>query len=176
MDDLTKQAQLIKQRNRLEEEITAVIGRPDQIGHLGEYIAAHMFNIQLEESAVAKSLDGYFKSGPVNGRSVNIKWYAKQEGLLDITPDSLPDYYLVLAGPKVGAVSSRGKTRPWLIESVHLFDTHTLVVQLKQRKLKIGVATSVRQAYWEQAEIYPMARCSNYSLTTPQREMLTLFS
>lgn len=154
----------------------AVIGRPAQIGHLGEYIASHIFDIQLEESAVSKSLDGYFKSGSVNGRSVNIKWYAKQEGLLDITPDSLPDYYLVLAGPKAAAVSSRGKTRSWLIESVHLFDAHALVAQLKQRNLKIGIATSIRQAYWEQAEIYPTPRCSEYNLTAQQRDMLALFS
>ena len=81
MHDLTKLAQLIKQRNLLEEEITAVIGRPAQIGHLGEYIAAQIFDIQLEESAVAKGIDGYFQSSPIKNRSVNIKWYAKQEGI-----------------------------------------------------------------------------------------------
>ncbi len=80
MDESTKLAQLIKQRNRIEEEITAVIGRPAQIGHLGEYIAVQIFDIQLEESMVTKSLDGYFRNGAVNGRSVNIKWYAKREG------------------------------------------------------------------------------------------------
>ncbi len=96
--------------------------------------------------------------------------------LLDITPNFLPDYYLVLAGPKAVAVSSRGKTRPWLIESVHLFDANSLVTQLKQRNLKIGIATSVRQIYWEQAEIYPTPRRSQYVLTNQQKEMLALFS
>ena len=45
--------------------------------------------------------------------SVNVKWYLKREGVLDTTESAILDYYLVLAGPPSGAVSSKGTTRPW---------------------------------------------------------------
>ncbi len=96
MDDLTQLADLIKKRNLLEREITALVGRPAEIGHIGEYIASRVFHIALEESASHKSIDGRFRDGPLKDRTVNIKWYARREGLLDITPDALPDCYLVL--------------------------------------------------------------------------------
>jgi hypothetical protein len=107
MDDLTQLAGLIRRRNLLEREITALVGRPAQIGHVGEYIASRIFHVTLEESASHKSIDGRFGAGPLQGRTVNIKWYAMQEGLLDITPEAPPDFYLVLTGPKTGAMPSR---------------------------------------------------------------------
>src|SRR5574339_131973 len=98
MDDLIQLARLIDIRNQTEGEITALIGRPAAIGHIGEYIASRVFNITLETSASHKSSDGYFCDEPLRGHTVNIKWFAFQEGILDITPDALPDYYLVLTG------------------------------------------------------------------------------
>ena len=105
MDDLKQLAKLIDTRNQIEREITALVGRPAAIGHIGEYIASRVFNIALEESASHKSSDGYFREEPLKGHTVNIKWFAFQEGLLDITPESLPDYYLVLAGLKSGTMT-----------------------------------------------------------------------
>jgi hypothetical protein len=100
MPELAEIASLIKQRNAVEQEITALTGRPAAIGHLREYIAAEIFHIALVDSASEKTIDGHFQMGPLIGRSVNIKWYAMQEGLLDITPTLQPDYFLVLAGPR----------------------------------------------------------------------------
>lgn len=177
MNDLTKLADLIKQRNQIAAEIAGVIGRPAQIGHVGEYIAAQIFEIELNESASQKSIDGYFTTGALKGRSVNVKWHAKGEGLMNITPDSLPDFYLVMTGPETAAESSRGKTRPWLITSVYLFDAVELVNALRARKpdIKIGVATSVRKAYWEAAEIYPTQQNKALLVSDAQRNLLKLF-
>ena len=121
MNELSKLAQLIKQRNQTETEITALIDRPAQIGHTGEYIASKIFNITLQESASFKGSDGFFSTGNLANKSVNIKWYAKLEGILDININSLPDYYLVLAGPAPQKMNSRGEVRPWLINGVYLF-------------------------------------------------------
>ena len=106
MSDLEKLAYLIRKRNQTASEIAELIERPAQIGHIGEFIAAHVFGISLMDSASNKALDGHFDSGGLQGSSVNIKWYAKNDGLLAITPDSLPDYYLVLTGARTGAESS----------------------------------------------------------------------
>ena len=175
MHDLAKLAALISRKNAVAEEIAAIIRRPALIGHVGEYIASRIFGIYLEESAVSKGIDGRFADGPLAGASVNIKWYTKHEGLLDITPEALPDYYLVLAGPKAPAVSSRGSIRPWLIRSVFLFDAKVLVKKLEERPVKIGVATSVTRAVWQEAEVYPTQRSGELILTEEQREILLLF-
>jgi hypothetical protein len=175
MDDLEKLALLIQQRNDVEVEITRIIGRPAQIGHIGEYIAAKVFRIALASSATEKGYDGRFEEGPLRGQTVNVKWYAKREGMLDIEPRSLPDFYLVLTGPHGLAGSSKGTPRPWLITSVSLFDAPRLVDGLAKERVKVGIATSVRKHLWDAAELWPNQRNTLLPLTDEQRSMLRLF-
>lgn len=175
MNNLPHLAELIRQRNSLECEITALIDRPAAAGHIGEYIASRVFNITLQESATHQGSDGYFSSGALAGRAVNIKWYARREGLLDINPDALPDYYLVLTGPKAFAISSRGKTRPWIIENVYLFDAPALVDELRQNRAKIGLAASLRQNLWARAEIHSLHNNAMLQLSAEQHTALALF-
>jgi hypothetical protein len=116
-EDIHKIASLLRERNLIDEKIAAVIERPMTAGHLGEWIAARVFDIALETSAVTAAIDGRFKAGSLRGRTVNVKWYLKREGLLDITESATLDYYLVLAGPVSTAMSSRGGRRPWCIST-----------------------------------------------------------
>lgn len=176
MDRLIQLAALLKQHNAITNEIARLIERPAEIGHVGEYLAATIFAIELSASATSKSIDGYFADGPLVQRSVNIKWYGKWECVLDITPHALPDYYLVLTGPKSAAISSRGATRPRAIHYVFLFDAAHLYARLIARKVKIGVVTSVAQHLWQEAEIYPTQRNQTLLLTEAQRQWLALFS
>jgi hypothetical protein len=176
MDDLRELARLIRKRNEVEVEITRIIGRPAQIGHIGEYIAAKVFRIALASSATERGYDGRFEDGPLRGRTVNVKWYAKREGALDIEPGSLPDFYLVLTGPPGPASSSRGTPRPWLISSVSLFDGPRLSEDLERAGVKIGIATSVRKRLWDAAELWPNQRNSMLPLADEQRRLLRLFS
>lgn len=165
-------ASLIKQRNDLDREIAQMLGRPALPGHFGEFVAARIFNIALHESAAHKGSDGYFADGPLAGKTVNIKYYPKREGVLDMNRDNHPEFYLALTGPKSAAASSRGGHRPWVIERVYLFDTAALLGQLS---VKIGTATSVRQNLWDAAEIYPY-NASYFPLNEAQRNSLKLFS
>jgi hypothetical protein len=75
-------AGLLRERNLIDEKIAAITLRPMVSGHLGEWIAGRIFGIELEKSAVTAAIDGRFTSGPLSGRTVNVKWYLKQEGLL----------------------------------------------------------------------------------------------
>ena len=175
MGDLQELARLVKQLNKVGEKISAVIGRPSIIGHVGEFIASKVFDLALEDNAAAKAIDGHFNSGPLQGKSVNVKWYGKQESLLDITQGSLPDHYLVMTGPKTQPGSSRGAIRPWVVEHVYLFDAPELVRDLKRSGVKIGVATSIRKAYWESAEIYPRRQNRQYCMSESQKELLAMF-
>jgi hypothetical protein len=148
-------AQLLRARNAIDAIIAKTIGRPMTAGHAGEWIAAQIFDIELESLAVAPAYDGHFRRAPLEGKTVNVKWYLKREGLLDMTSAATLDYYLVMTGPAGTAGSSKRTTRPWLIESVYLFDANQLMSDLQASGIQIGVATSVRQSRWKAAEIYP---------------------
>jgi hypothetical protein len=175
MHDLEQLANLIHQREAIDNQIAALIHRPALLGHAGEYIAAAIFRIDLHQSATHKGSDGLFTTGDLAGRSVNIKWYSKQSGLLDMNAEALPDDYLVLAGPKTTAASSRGATAPWRIESVYLFDAQELAASLQERFMKPQIATSLRHEYWAAAEIYPAQRSARLILSDEQHSLLALF-
>lgn len=176
MDELKRLADLIQARTAIDDSIAALLGRPAERGHAGEYIAAAVFGIRLEQSASCKGSDGVFVAGPLAERSVNVKWYGKHEGLLDINPHGQCDFYLVLAGPGSVALSSRGSTRPWVISSVFLFDVPALMAELQQRGVKIGIATSVHSELWRRAQIYPEQTSSLLILSPEQRRLLALFA
>ncbi len=175
MNNLEQLTGLLSEMNSIGERISEITQRPATIGHTGEYIASKIFGIELEESASAKGIDGHFKSGSLAGKSVNIKWYSKLEYMLDITPDSLPDYYLVMTGPKELEGTSKGGIRPWLINHVFLFNAAELVIELNARGVKIGVASSVRKHEWQSAEIYPNKRSMVYRMSDEQMALILAF-
>jgi hypothetical protein len=175
MEDLRRLAEAIKQKNLVDTEIARVIGRPAERGHAGAYIAARIFDITLERSASQKGIDGHFASGSLARKSVNIKWYGKMEGMLDVFPDSLPDFYLVMTGPKVAPGPSRGEVRPWIISYVYLFNAAQLIGELKRLGVKMGIATSIRSYLWKMAEIYPAQRNTQLLLSEEQKRLLALF-
>jgi hypothetical protein len=168
-------AELLRERNVIDKEIAAIIHRPMTSGHLGEWIAAQIFGIELEVSAVAAGIDGTFRSGPLQGATVNVKWYLKQEGVLDTSESARLDYYLVLTGPPSAAGSSRGAIRPWCIEAVFLFDARQLRDEQIERGVKRGVASSVLKRQWAAAEIYPTATNRLLPITSRQAELLGFF-
>lgn len=105
---------------------------------------------------------------------MNVKWYLKQEGILDITVPAHPDRYLVLAGPKLTRAPAR--IRPWCIASVHLFDADALIRERHAAGVKIGVATGVRVRAWDAAEVYPRANNPELVLSTTQQDLLKCFA
>jgi len=176
MEELQALAALIAERNKVEESISRLIGRPATAGHIGEFIASKVFDIRLELSAAHKAWDGRFTSGSLAGRTVDIKFYGKQEGLLAISQDEQPDYFLILAGPLAAAASSKGSTRPMTVEHVYLFDGKALAADILRRGTKFGAAASIPKCMWEQAEIFPNAANPELPITGQQRTLLALFS
>ena len=176
MSELERLAMLLEKRKLVDLEISRIIDRPALASHIGEFIASKIFKVRLESSATAKGIDGAFAEGPLRGKTVNIKLYGKQEGILDITLDNLADYYLVLTGLESPPVTSRGKSRPIIISKFYLFEMKPLLEKLKMRKVKLGTATSVANSYWEEAEIYPRSMNKKLELTDEQVRLLRLFS
>ncbi len=176
MEGLERLAELIKNRNEIDAEIARIIGRPALPGHIGEWIASKIFKIELRQSASEKGIDGYFTEGPLKGCSVNIKFYPKRTNILDINPKYLPDYYLVLTGPQSPPASSRGTTTPLCITNVYLFKAQELINKLKELGVRIGIATSIRQCFWHEAEIYPNQNNRTILLSEEQKKLLELFS
>ena len=175
MDSVKRLAEFLRERNEIDRQISALIGRPATQGHIGEFIAANIFDIELMASANNRAIDGVFRSGTLAGRSVDIKFYGKQEGLLDIDEPLQPDYFLVLTGPKAVAASSKGKCRLCVINQVFLFSGVALAQELARCGLKFGVAASVKSALWTTAEIYPTQRNQALMVTDEQREILQRF-
>ncbi|MDP8929849.1 MAG: hypothetical protein M3O70_15075 [Actinomycetota bacterium] len=169
-------ASLLRERNALDERIGAIIQRPMTSGHLGEWVAAQLFGIELASSAVEAGIDGWFEAGPRRGRSVNVTCYLKREGLLDLTAASILDYYLVLTGPTSAASSSREGLRPWCIAAVYLFDAKWLLEEQRARGVKIGTASSVRAVQWDAAEIYPRPLNPALPVSPDQAALLRLFA
>jgi hypothetical protein len=175
MEILEKLADFLRQRNSIDGEISNLINRPSNAGHLSEFIAAQIFGIELMPSAANKGLDGYFVGDVLSRRSVDVKYRSKQDGTLSVSDNPGADFLLVLTGPRSPAISSRGTSYPFLIEAVYLFDYHSLVSKLRQKGLKFGNAMSVSQDLWIGAEIYPNQRSKLLTLSGKQREMLALF-
>jgi len=171
---LEQLARLLRKRNSIDNEIAALIGRPALTGHMGEFIAAAIFNIDLEKSATAKALDGRFATGPLAGCGVNIKWYGYRESILDLT-DPPSDFYLVLTGPKRVPASSVGTSRPLVIDSIFLFDGPATVDCLKASGCRIGIASSVRRKMWSEAEIYPSPTNTLLIMSEDQKRMIKIF-
>ncbi|MEM3007509.1 MAG: hypothetical protein QXW37_06500 [Candidatus Nitrosotenuis sp.] len=176
MEPLEKLSKLIEERNVIDDQISSIIGYPAEKGHVGEFIASKIFNITQNESATQRGHDGVFSDVTLNGKTVNVKFYPKREGFIDLQPKFPPDYYLVLAGPKTKPSSSRGTTRPWMIDSVFLFDAEKLHSILQKRGIKLGVATSVIEDLWKEAEIYPNQTNTLLILSESQKNYLKLFA
>lgn len=171
-DDLPHLAALIAARNEWEREISAIIGRPASLANLGETVAATIFHIRLHEDGSHQGSDGLFVDGPLMGLTVNVKWYARLDYLLDLAP-GYPDAYLVLAGPRLGSALPARHTHPWLITSLHLFIAERLIGALHD--IKLETATNIKRALWDEAELYPNPNCPDYTLSDAQREMIGLF-
>jgi hypothetical protein len=91
---------------------------------------------------------------------VKVKWYLNQESVLDMTGSLTLDYYLVMTGPPPRPDEKR--LRPWVIDSVYLFDAHHLLDELIKGGVKVGLAASVRKDQWQKAKIYPQSSISAY--------------
>lgn len=169
-------AELIEKKTEIDAEIARLVGRPATMNHVGEMIAALVFDLHLEPAAAAKSYDGVFRGGALAGQKVKIHWLARMEGSLDVNPNALPDLYLVLAGPAPEAGPVKEKTRPWTIEHAYLLDAREVARQLSLRQVKMGAATSIPKKWWEAGELYPNPACRLLRLLPAQVEMLARFS
>ena len=52
METLEQLAMTIRNKNTIDATISGIIGRPALIGHAGDYIASHIFNIKLDLNMV----------------------------------------------------------------------------------------------------------------------------
>ena len=168
-------AKLIRAKNEVDAEIAAIVGRPAQLRNVREFIAATIFDIELEYPSASSAFDGRFRGGSLAGKTANVKWYSKNEGLLDLDPLLHADFYLVFAGPRSAPASTRGETGSWLISSVFLFNAEALLRDAATLGLRVGDATSVPRRAWDLAELYPAQRNQTLLLTNAQRQELSHF-
>lgn len=175
MLDLPRLAQLVRARNTVESNIANLLGSSINLNAVGKHIAATIFGITLLPSSQHREFEGIFAHAPLTGKTVDIQWYPRREGFLHVQSDSAPDYYLILAGPKQESSTTRALVNPWLISSVHLFNSNELLAALRERGVQLGSHTSVINQLWERAEIFPTQHNPVLILTEEQRHLLRLF-
>ncbi len=174
MNDIPLLASLLKSRNTIDHKIATLIGHPAQVQSVGEYIASVIFGIALDEPTMHKTSDGRFTRGPLMGRTVDVQWHTRREGILHLKMDPLPDYYMAFVGSKE-ATDLHALSLPWVIESAYLFDADELLTALHERGVQVGKGTSITGPLWERAEIYPTQRNNHLVLSQEERDMLALF-
>ncbi|MEU8211583.1 hypothetical protein AB0B85_20580 [Micromonospora sp. NPDC049044] len=172
-EKLHQLAALLQARDDLDARIAALTGRSARPGDIGEFIAAQVFDIELAGTAVQAGYDGVFRSGPLAGRTVNVKTYGDVFTGIDISPHPC-DVYLIFSGPTrpLGAV----RHHRWQIAAAYLFDTPRLLETLVSRGVKVGIATSIRRADLDGARIFPGTNGTPLLRLTPeQTALLNLF-
>lgn len=180
MNDLTHLADLVRIRNTVKSSVSRIIGRPAETGHLTEYIASQIFDIELHGSAVHKASDGVFRfPSSLAGFSVNVKYRSTSSRRLNIENSSTlthhPHYYLAFRGPNVSKGPTNEKTLPLVIAAVYLFFSAELIPALVADG-GANVGPSVKSEYWAQAMLYPEQVNQALILTDAQRAALALFA
>ena len=180
MENLTKLAELLRRRSVIDGEIAAILNRPVHSGHFGEYVASAIFRIELNTDARAKTHDGRFKDGPLAGRSVNVKYRTRHRGLLNLGSSTdlshHPDFYLVLAGPKIAMGPTHATGAPLCVNAAYLIESRTLLAELAARGRRPGVGRSVPRSVWDAAMVFPEPRNPRLLLSREQRDALSLFA
>jgi hypothetical protein len=179
MEELVHLADLIRIRNFVNSSVSRIINHPAEVGHIAEYLMGEIFQLKLHDSANTRASDGVFREGPLQGRTVNVKFRAAQQRKLNleefIDPLKHADFYLAVHGPRSASKRSKGRELPFLIEAVYLFESAALIPQIAKPEHDT-VGKSVPTALWQAAMIYPVQVNQTLILTPEQRTALALFA
>ena len=177
MIQLEQLADLLQVLNTVNHALSGLLGRTANVGNISEIIASEILDIQLAERANHPVFDGTFASGPLQGKTVNVKW--RNDGSKTINmkdSDMLPDYFLALTGPKKSSTKMGSPYHPFAIKEVCLFAAASLVQRLKKDGIPIGHQTRVGAEAWEKARIYPVQKGSPLPLMRTQEDLFTVFA
>jgi hypothetical protein len=176
MTNLPRLAELLRARNTVESNIANLLQCDVDLSNVGEQIAANIFGIRLTPTLNYGGPAGIFTHPALAGKTVDIRWYPRREGFLNIHTDPAPDYTLVLAGPRLDPNEARALVNPWIITSAYLFHMPDLLATLRARGVRVGPRVSVNSQLWERAEIFPTQRNTGLLLNNEQRQFLRLFA
>jgi hypothetical protein len=154
-ESVTAVARLVRERDVIDGEITRIINRPAVAGHLGEWLASELFDIDLEPPGSAEAFDGRFASGPLATGTVNIEWISRRDEQLDPDSSRAIDFHLVFTGTRALALTTKGLVRPVRINACYLFDARELEARQAARGATSCAAAGLRAEEWNAAEIFP---------------------
>jgi hypothetical protein len=161
--ELVAIAMLLRQRHEADARIADIIGRPASSAQLASFIAADV--LDLEPVGDDPAIDGWFRTGPLTGHTVNVRHYPRDRVPLDLAESDDLDHYLVLTG----------SARSWSIDRVYLFNAPELITGLRAHFRRIGTATGVGEAYWRAAELHPSPANQAFALSAGQTAAFDAF-
>ncbi|MEP0814315.1 MAG: hypothetical protein HRF49_06585 [bacterium] len=165
MNDLFYLADLLEQRHIIEKSISDIIRGPAYKVNVAEYLAIRVFDIQAAGRGHPGGMEGWFASGPLSGRSVKVKAFARNEYYLDIPAAHAPEYYLVFIHG--GAL---------LVSTLYLINIGNLLKDLQKRGALIGGATNLPRSFWDDSELFPRQISRELILSPEQHHMLSIFA
>ncbi len=176
MGRINQLAEALGALNEIHRTISQLLGRSATSGNICEVIASEILYIQLEKRANHPVFDGTFTRGPLQDKTVNVKWRNEVVKTINMKDSNeQPDYFLSLVGPRKSHAKET-PYHPFAIEEVCLFETIPLIAFLKKERIKIRHQTRVPAPVWEKARIYPSQEGSPLPLTRTQENLFDIFA
>jgi hypothetical protein len=134
----------LRRRRTADEDLSRILGSPVERWNLCELVTARALDVEVELSSAEWGQVGVFRSGPLTGSRVSIKFYSAREYLCPTGPEPPCDYHVAIKGPP--------DTRlPELIHRIYLFEVAGLPEEMEGR----GSSMAQVDDSWDAFEIYP---------------------
>lgn len=140
-DELSDFADALRRRRSADEELSRLLGHPVERWNLCELVAARALDLELARSDPKQGHLGTFRTGPLAGSRVNLRFYRVREPLRPPAPGWDCDYHVVLQG-------SPDAEEPETLQGVYLFDASSFL-----RELQRGGGR--KKEAWKEAEVFP---------------------
>lgn len=173
--ELRQMAGLLRARNAIDDVIATITDRPVNPGHLGEWIAARIFPSNSSSRPLPGPSTAAFDRS-CRGRGGEREVVRQARGCAG-HDGAFVSRLLPRADRSALGRTHLTRYHPPTHDRVGLpFPAAKLAETIRDTGLKLGIATSVRNALWDAAEVYPEQCNPELPLSPQQRHLLALFS
>jgi hypothetical protein len=143
-DEFIDFADALRRRRAADDDLSRILGRPVERWNLCELVTARALDVELELSSVEWGQVGVFRSGPLAGSRVSVRFYSSLEPLRPTGPEPPCDYHVAIKGPP--------DTRfPELIHRIYLFEVAGIPEEIERR----GGSMAQVDETWDAFEVFP---------------------
>gem|GEM_PF-1480306 len=143
-DELSDFADALRRRRAADDDLSRILGLPVERWNLCELVTARALDVEVELSSVEWGQVGVFRSGPLAGSRVSVRFYSAMEPLRPTAPEPPCDHHVAILGPP--------DTRfPELIHGIYLFEVAWIFEEMERSG---GLMAQVDEA-WDAFKVFP---------------------